>query len=871
MIPILFETTETAFTSNGLGRLADATRCEVTEERNGQYELALDYPVAGKMASALQCGRYIYATHDESKTPQAFQIYKVSTPLEGVITVNAWHISYALNAIIVAPFTAGSCTAAIAGVKTNSMNTNPFTFWTDKSVTADFATTIPMSARAILGGTQGSILDVYGAAEYEFDMYTVKLHQHRGQNRNVSIRYGKNLTKLDQELDASNVYNACVPYWTDGTNTVVSDAIITRTGETTGRTVSMDLSQDFETQPTLAELKAKAQTKIDASANYTLKENLKIDFVALWQTEEYKSMASLQRIFLCDTVNIFYAKLGINVTAKCIKVVYDSLRERYSAMELGEPTTSLLQEIQEQVVGDVLETVPSMSKIENAIQHATELIGGGFGGYIKFNYLPDGTPSEMLIMDSPSESTAVNIIRLNQNGLGFSTDGGSTYANAWTIDGNLNATFITTGVLDADLMTAGMIQDTSGENYWNLDSGQFVTKQGTIADYTIETDKLSNGSIAVGGTGSQLSPKNLILVGYTLIDSTGGVQTFATRYTKASSDGIEFQQAIAGIDSTFKSAGYIRPKYDVPNSDYTMEVGFGSSRKVLTLRDPNDIGTVGYAFYVWDRAGFYKLVYFQNGLQSGGDIKITSAGTQKFLADTSGNIKATGNAEIDGNFAVGMTPESGLASFNIPIKEYMGEAPVLYTSSANINSLSALNSTILSEFNSMSTYSVKRIIVNLQATFAPFTGAITEFEIYKSTAGYGSVVGRSYSANVAGAEEWRASIYSSAITGWMKSSTAIAITGTAASGVTINNNSSYKIGNLVVINLRLTLTAAKNMDAAIITGFPAPVSSLSSVGVIACACNRTDAAFAIMTDGTLATATSATARMYLISASYITA
>lgn len=642
MIPILFETNETAFTSNGLGRLADATRCEVTEERNGPYELVLEYPVAGKMASALQCGRYIYATHDEGKVPQAFQIYKVSTPIEGVITVNAWHISYALNTIIVAPFTAGSCTAAIAGVKTNSMNTNPFTFWTDKSVTADFETTLPMSARAILGGTQGSILDVYGTAEFEFDMYTVKLYQHRGQNRNVSIRYGKNLTKLDQELDASNVYNSCVPYWTDETNTVVSNTIITRTGETAGRTVTMDLSSEFETQPTLNELKAKAQTKIDASTNYQLKENLKIDFVALWQTEEYKNMASLQRIFLCDTVNIFYSKANINVTAKCIKTVYDSLRERYSAMELGEPTTSLLQEIQEQVVGDVLESVPSMSKIENAIQHATELIGGGFGGYIKFNYLPDGTPSEMLIMDSPSESTAVNIIRLNQNGLGFSTDGGSTYANAWTIDGNLNATFITTGVLDADLMTAGMIQDTSGENYWNLDSGQFVTKQGTIADYTIETDKLSNGSIAVGGTGSQLSPKNLILVGYTLIDSTGGVQTFATRYTKASSDGIEFQQAIAGIDSTFKSAGYIRPKYDVPNSDYTMEVGFGSSRKVLTLRDPNDIGTVGYAFYVWDRAGFYKLVYFQNGLQSGGDIKITSAGTQKFLADTSGNITAAG-------------------------------------------------------------------------------------------------------------------------------------------------------------------------------------------------------------------------------------
>lgn len=763
MVPILFAATETAFTSNGLGRLADATKCEVTEERNGIYELVMEYPVNGKMYDQIECGKYIYATHDESKVPQAFQIYKMSTPLEGVVTINAWHISYALNTIIVAPFTAGSCTAAIAGVKTNSMNTNPFTFWTDKSVTADFETTLPMSARAILGGTQGSILDVYGKGEYEFDMYTVKLHLNRGQNRGVSIRYGKNLTQLDQTLDASNVYNSCVPYWTNGENTVVSDVIITKAGQTTGRTVTMDLSNEFDEQPTLAELKAKAQTKIDASDNYTLKENLKIDFVALWQTEEYKSLASLQRIYLCDTVNIFYAKAGINVTAQCIKVVYDSLRERYVSMELGEPSTSLIQQIQHEVVGDVMEQVPSKSQMQAAIDKATELIGGGFGGYIKFNYLSDGTPSEMLVMDSPSESTAVNIIRLNQNGLGFSTDGGSTYANAWTIDGNLNASFITTGVLDADLMTAGMIQDSSGENYWNLDSGQFVTKQGTIANYTIETDKLSNGSIAVGGTGSQLSPQNLILVGYTLIDSTGGVQTFATRYTKVSSDGIDFQQAIAGIDSTFKSAGYIRPKYDVANSDYTMEVGFGSSRKVLTLRDPNDIG-IGYAFYVWDRAGFYKLVFFQNGLQSGGDIKITSAGTQKFLADTSGNITAAGNAEIDGDFAVGMTPESGLASFNMPIKPYKG---IRVTAYFTPSSVADINAQILSTFANMSQQTVAWIEGNPTTSIgAPFNGGgIILFQIEKTAAAYGQVKATTYASNI-GVWEWKTSIYNNAITGW---------------------------------------------------------------------------------------------------------
>ena len=506
MIPILYPKTETAFTSNGIGKLAEATRCEVTEERNGEYELVLEYPVDGKHAADITEGAYILAKHDDGTDLQPFQIYKISTPLEGTITVNAWHISYALTSIILKPYTAGSLAAALSGITTNSMNTNPFTFWTDKTMTADFKLEVPASVRSVLGGMAGSILDIYGPGEYEFDKYTVKFYANRGSNKGVSIRYRKNLTSLDQEIDASEKFNAVMPYWTGSDSKVVSDALVVRTGQTADRAIALDLSSEFETEPTVAELKARAQTIIDGSANYRVRENIKVDFVPLWQTEEYKTVAALQRVMLCDTVNIFYEKLGINATAKCIKVVYDTLRERYNSIELGEPKKTLGDQIRGEITQEITEKVPTKGFIETAIEQATELIAGGFGGYIKFNYLPDGTPSEMLIMDSADESTAVNIIRLNQNGLGFSTDGGSTYSNAWTIDGNLNASFITTGILNAARLTAGIIQDASGENYWNLDTGQFVTQQGQIANFTIEQDKLSSGTVGVGTDGTTVAP-----------------------------------------------------------------------------------------------------------------------------------------------------------------------------------------------------------------------------------------------------------------------------------------------------------------------------------------------------------------------------
>lgn len=458
MIPILFASSETAFTSNGLGRLAEATRCEVTEERNGPYELEMEYPITGKLIGSIQIGAYIYATHDEGKVPQAFQIYQISKPLEGFITINAWHISYLLNSIIVAPFTADSCADALAAISTNSLNTNAFTFWTDKSVSGDFNLRVPAAARSILGGTQGSILDTYGTGEYEFDMFQVKLYLHRGSNRGVSIRYGKNLTQLDRTLNGSNIYNSVVPYWTNEDQTVCSDALVTKTGETPGRAVVLDMSSDFDEAPTVLELKAAAQSYIDASSSYEVQDNIKIDFVALWQTTEYASYANLQRIYLCDTVNVFYEKAGINATAKCIKVVYDTLRERYSSMELGEPQTSLAKQIEKDITENVMTNVPSISVVNSAIDRATELITGGYGGFIKYNYLSDGTPSEILIMDSADASTAVHVIRMNQNGIGFSSTGvDGPYTSAWTIDGNFVADFITTGNLNANLITTGTL------------------------------------------------------------------------------------------------------------------------------------------------------------------------------------------------------------------------------------------------------------------------------------------------------------------------------------------------------------------------------------------------------------------------------
>lgn len=492
MIPILFDSTETSFQSNGVGRLRDCIKCVVTEERNGQFECEFKYPITGKYYHDIVEGMYVYCIHDDTKTPQAFEIYSRSAPMNGIVTFHARHISYKLNNIVVNPFSATTVAEAFAKINDASINANPFTFWTDKSTTANFKLLNPASVRSILGGVQGSILDVYGG-EYKFDMLTVRLYTHRGQDTDVTIRYGKNLTDIEQSLDNGETYDAAVPYWRQEENVVILDERIVKptSRNKQDRLFALDLSGKFQNAPTQAQLKSAAQSYVDSNKPWIPEENIKINFIQLWQTEEYKDVAVLQRVSLCDTVNVYYPALGITAEGvKVIKTEYDVLLERYEKMELGDARSSFGDTIMKKA-NDALTTaltgVASKSFLEEAIEHATQLITGGLGGYVVMKTDANDKPTEILIMDTDDENTAVHVLRLNVNGIGFSSTGiNGPYTNAWTLDGHLVADFIDTGTLNANIIRAGILTDFVGTNYWNLATGEFqLASTTTVGGQTV--------------------------------------------------------------------------------------------------------------------------------------------------------------------------------------------------------------------------------------------------------------------------------------------------------------------------------------------------------------------------------------------------
>ena len=499
MIPILYEGTEQSFTSNGLGRLSDAISCKVVEERNATYELEMTYPITGVHFDDIQEGRIILAQPFDGGLTQPFTIYQISKPLNQVVTIKAQHISYQLSGILVMPFEASSCTAAIAGIKSNSASSNPFNFMTDKQVTANFSVTAPTAARALLCGQQGSLLDVYGKGDYEFNRFDVNLRVNRGADNGVTLRYGKNITDLKNVIDMTNVYTGIVPYWMDGEgNTVTLPEKVVQSGHESDYPFqiikSVDFSSNWENEPTQAQLRTAAQNYVESNEGWKLKNNITVSFVALWNTEEYKNIAPLERVKMCDTVHVQVPKFGIDFSTKVVKTDYNVLLEKYNSITLGDTYYTLSTVFNEEIASSEERQTSHMQK---AIARATKLIQGGLGGHVVFNVNADGEPQEILIMDTDDIQTAVNVIRMNLAGIGFSTHGyNGPFNTAWTIDGHFVADYIDTGTLHANLIKTGLLQDAAGVNYWNMDTGDFrLTSAAKIGNSTIAS--VANVSAAV--------------------------------------------------------------------------------------------------------------------------------------------------------------------------------------------------------------------------------------------------------------------------------------------------------------------------------------------------------------------------------------
>lgn len=606
MRPVLFESNETDFTSNGLGR-PDPISCEVTEERNGEYELRMVVSVEDPRYKDIINDRLLYVRHCDSSDMQPFSIYRITRPMNGKVEVYAEHISYRMSHIPVMPFSASSCTEALAGLYSNAAEDCPFTFWTDKQKKDSFSFDTPSSMRSLLGGSDGSVLDTYGG-EWEFDGYMAKLHNARGGDNGVTLRYGKNITDLTQEENIQNTYTGILPFWK---GTVQTDNTDAAGGSEEGyvylpekvlhsdraanfpykRTKIVDLSGKFPEKPTEEQLRSAGEAYMKGNDIGIPKVSVKVSFAALWQTQEYQDIAPLERVRLCDTVTVVFSKLGVKTRAKVVKTVYDCLSERYTEIELGEASSSLAQTIAGDAIQDINSKLGSYSTktyLENSVDRASKLITGGLGGYVQLKLNADGQPEELLILgDDPDYTKAQEVWRWNKNGLAYSSTGyNGTFSTAITRDGHAVADFVDTGTLTANVVRAGKLQDMKNKNFWDMDTGEFsLASTVTVGGDTVK--KIASDAV---NAQTQTSIFNKL---------TNGGQT----------QGIYLKDGMLYINASYIAAGTLKDTGE--NTTFNLSTGELSVKK--------------------------------------GSINL---GNGNFVVDTSGNLTAK-NASVSGNFYSG--------------------------------------------------------------------------------------------------------------------------------------------------------------------------------------------------------------------------
>lgn len=481
MIPILYDPLETQFDSNGIGLLTDAISCIVEEERNGSFELTLQYPQEGHLADYIVEDAIIKAKPNDKDKDQLFRIYKSGKPIGGVNTYYAEHISYELNMNPVCrPRISGkNAQEAIAQLLEEAAIENNYTAWSDIATRNSTQIDDVLSVRNILGGTEGSILDVWGG-EYQFDNFTVKLHKSRGSDTGATIRYGKNLISAEQERNIGDVITAIFPYCyytpeKEEGATEEPDPVFVSLPEKFINTPNagkyarlkcapMDFSDEFEDGVIVSEemlrkvAKAYTESGIDEP-----KISIKATFQNLKKTKDYENIQALETIGICDTVTVMIEKLGIEVKAKIIKYSYDSIKERFDSVEIGEPKTNLTKAItaaqkeqKEQIVKSATRAEIIQKRIEQTIKDVTAAITGNSGGHVLL--YPAENPQEIYIMDTDSTATAKNVWRWNLAGLGHSSNGiGGPFETAITAAGQIVADFVAVGKLNGALIEAGTI------------------------------------------------------------------------------------------------------------------------------------------------------------------------------------------------------------------------------------------------------------------------------------------------------------------------------------------------------------------------------------------------------------------------------
>lgn len=331
-----------------------------------------------------------------------------------------------------------------------------------------------------------SFLDRWGGEVYRRG-FNIAINSKVGADRGVSIRSRKNLLGFEASTNLNELTTRIYPKGFDGITIeekYIDSELINNYARVYSREIKFDdvrvnddyYFEGFETlEQAQEELKRRCAQQFEINKIDIINATYRIDFVELSKTEEYKDYSMVERTWIGDTVNVIEENLDIDINVRVVKRQYDIKKKKRTNTELSNKDTK----IKPPTIGDIITEIEKIPSTENILQQtkdqATAIINAG----MKNSYVVV-RKNEILIMDTEDINTAIKVWRWNNGGLGYSSTGYfGEYGTAITNDGAIVADFITTGVLNANLIKTGIIKAQNGDSFFNLDTGE-VNITGTL-------------------------------------------------------------------------------------------------------------------------------------------------------------------------------------------------------------------------------------------------------------------------------------------------------------------------------------------------------------------------------------------------------
>ena len=351
MTPILYNSDEIDFTSNGLGQLTELYSVDIQEQRNGLLTFTGLYPVTGQHYGDISEGRIILAKPSPLDDNHAFRIVNTQLDIAGhSLQIEADSITYDLTHNIVKSVTMkGTGSTAMNQLQEAIVNPSIFTLYSD--ITTSSTSTLnyvnPMEA---IAGTQGSFLQYWGG-EMKRENRRVAMLNRRGRYNVATFRLGKNISGLRYTVDTSNLVTQVIPTvnLTEGNTTRYLEGATVSSKRVGNYPIKYTQSVDVTDKITIndGDTDKAIIDRINAYAGnwFAQSENtnkdlpdvtIEVDVLSLQDSADYADkFAKLETIGLTDTVTVYVPEYGVNVTAIVNELHYDPIGERVTSMVVG--------------------------------------------------------------------------------------------------------------------------------------------------------------------------------------------------------------------------------------------------------------------------------------------------------------------------------------------------------------------------------------------------------------------------------------------------------------------------------------------------------------------------------------------------------